>query len=463
MGVKKIINSYRTEKDFIGEKKVCNDSYWGIHTQRAIENFPITGYRVFPSFIRAMAMVKKAACLANLELGFLDEKKAEAIVYACDEIISGRLIDEFPVDALQGGAGTSTNMNMNEVIANRAIEILGGEKGDYSIIHPLNDVNLHQSTNDTYPTALKVAAIFELRALSEKIAALQGAFQRKEREFADIVKIGRTELQSAVPMTLGMEFSAFAEAIARDRWRVFKSEERLRVVNIGGTAVGTGLAAPKKYIFLVIEKLRQITGLGIARAENMVDQTANTDCFVEVSGILNAHASNLVKIANDLRLLNLIGELRLPCLQVGSSIMPGKCNPVILESVIQSGIRVMANNFAITEAVSRSSLQINEFMPLLAFSLLESLHILNSVNAIFCKYVDRIEADKKRCRDYFDRNPVIFTAFLPYIGYDRVESLIKEFNESTESNVRRFLIDKLGKEMVDKVLSPQSLNSLGYS
>ncbi|RKY60852.1 MAG: aspartate ammonia-lyase, partial [Candidatus Latescibacterota bacterium] len=279
---------YRIEKDFLGEKKIPKEAYWGIHTQRAIENFPITGYRTPFSLIRAFAIVKKACCMANLELGYIDEKKANAIILACDEIIDGKLADQFPLDPLQGGAGTSTNMNVNEVIANRAIEILGGEKGDYSIVHPLNDVNLHQSTNDTYPTAMKVATIVELRNLSQAIARLQGAFQRKEKEFAQVVKTGRTELQEAVPLTLGAEFSAFAEAIARDRWRTFKCEERLRVVNLGGTAVGTGLGAPRSYIFLVIEKLRAITGLGLSRGENMVDQTANTDCFVEVSGILKA-------------------------------------------------------------------------------------------------------------------------------------------------------------------------------
>ncbi len=256
-------------------------------------------------------------------------EKAEAIINACDEIAKGRFSDQFPVDALQGGAGTSTNMNLNEVIANRAIEILGGNKGDYSLIHPLEDVNLHQSTNDVYPTAIKVAGIYRLRDLAKAIAELQGAFQEKEKEFAGIIKIGRTELQEAVPITLGAEFSAFAEAISRDRWRTFKCEERLRVVNLGGTAVGTGLAAPQDYIFLVIEKLREVTGLGLSRGENLPAETANADSFVEVSGILKAHAVNLLKIANDLRLMNLLGEIKLPQLQAGSSIMPGKVNPVL--------------------------------------------------------------------------------------------------------------------------------------
>ena len=284
--------------------------------------------------------------------------------------------DQFPVDALQGGAGTSTNMNVNEVIANRAIEILGGARGEYSRVHPIEDVNLNQSTNDTYPTALKVSAITGLRRLSEAIAGLQGAFQEKERQFAAIVTIGRTELQEAVPITLGAEFSGFAEAVSRDRWRTFKCEERLRVVNIGGTAVGTGISAPRSYIFLVIERLRDVTGLGLARGENLLDQTANADCFVEVSGILKAHAASLVKICNDLRLLSLLGEMRVPGAQAGSSIMPGKVNPVLLEAGIQAGMKVMANDALIADACSRGSLQINEFLPLVSFALHESLDLL---------------------------------------------------------------------------------------
>lgn len=454
--------NYRIEEDFLGQCYVPEDAYWGIHTYRAVNNFPISGYRLPSVFIRSMAIVKKAACLANLELGYIERRKAEAIISACDEIISGRFDEEFPLDAFQGGAGTSTNMNLNEVIANRAIEILGGKKGDYSLVHPIEDVNLHQSTNDTYPTALKIASIFELRRLSERIASLQGAFQRKEKEFADIVKVGRTEMQSAVPMTLGGEFSAYAEAIARDRWRVFKSEERLRVVNIGGTAVGTGLGAPRKYIFLVIEKLRQLSGLGLARGENLIDQTANSDCFVEVSGILKAHAANLSKISNDLRLLSLLEEIRLPCAQVGSSIMPGKCNPVLLEAAIQVSMRVMANDSLIAQAVSRSSLQINEFLPVLAFSLLESLQLLININDLLVGYIDSIEAQTDKIRQSFDANPIIITALLPHLGYDKVSSLLKEFLASGEANIRQFLLERLDRVLVERVFSAQNLSSLGH-
>jgi aspartate ammonia-lyase len=453
---------YRIEKDFLGEKKIPQEAYWGIHTQRALENFPISGYKVNPSLVKALAMVKKGCCQANLELGYLQEKKGEAILLACDEVIEGKFVDQFPVDALQGGAGTSSNMNINEVVANRAVELLGGNKGDDQAVHPIEDVNLHQSTNDVYPTAIKIASIFLFRDLSQTIAQAQGAFQRKEKEFAKIVKVGKTELQEAVPITLGGEFSAFGEALARDRWRTFKCEERLRVVNIGGTAVGTGLSSPRSFIFLVIEKLREITGLGLSRGENLLDATANTDPFVEVSGILKAHASSLIKIANDLRLLHLLGEIELPKLQPGSSIMPGKVNPVALEATMQVGLKVMANDLVVTEACSRSTLQINEFLPLLAHSLLESLDLLIRMNQILAGHVEGITANEAKCREIFDQSPMLITAFLPYIGYDRAAALLKEFFSSGRKNVREFLSEKLGPSLVGKILSPERLISLGY-
>lgn len=450
------------EKDLLGPLEVPEVVYWGIHTERAIRNFPISGHRVHSSLIEALALVKKACCQANLETGYLAREKAEAILAACDEIAAGRLSDQFPIDALQGGAGTSTNMNLNEVIANRAIEMRGGKKGDYDIVHPLEDVNLHQSTNDTYPTAIKVAAIRGLRRLSEAIALLQGAFQEKESAFGKIIKIGRTELQDAVPITLGAEFSAFSEAFARDRWRTFKCEERLRVVNLGGTAVGTGLAAPRDYIFLVIEKLRDVTGLGLARGENLLGETANADVFVEVSGILKAHAANLIKIADDLRLLNFIGEIQLPALQAGSSIMPGKVNPVLLEATIQTGIKVMANDAIISDAASRGTLQINEFLPLLAHALLESLEILIHVNPLLAEHVSGIAANEAVCRTYFDESPMIMTALLPVIGYEKATGLMEAFHRSGETNVTEFLEKTIGRKLVEKIFSPYQLTALGY-
>ena len=468
----------RRERDLLGDMEIPADVYWGIHTGRAIRNFPLSGRPVHPGLIRAFALVKKACALANLELGYLTPEKGEAIIAACGEIAAGGLSDQFPVDALQGGAGTSTNMNVNEVVANRAIEILQGRKGDYRLIHPLEDVNLHQSTNDVYPTALKVASISGLRRLSRAVADLQGAFQEKEKAFGAIVKIGRTEMQEAVPMTLGAEFAAFAEAIARDRWRTFKAEERLRVVNLGGTAIGTGLTAPRDYIFLVIEKLREISEMGLSRGENLTGETANADPFVEVSGILKAHSTNLVKISGDLRLLNFMGEVHLVPLQAGSSIMPGKFNPVALEAVIQTGLRVMADDMLITEAVSRGTWQISEFMPLIADAFLEAIDLLIAAASLLTGQVRGLAADEDRCRFYFDQSPMIVTALLPLIGYERATELIREYDRwkgstkgaasSSEGqavgarNIRSFLEEKLGKGLIEEALSPYRLTALGY-
>jgi aspartate ammonia-lyase len=453
---------HRIEHDMLGEKQVPSSAYWGIHTQRAIENFPLGSGRVSLPLIRAIAMVKKACAKANSELGYLPSKKVSAIITACDEIIAGALADQFILDALQGGAGTSTNMNVNEVIANRGLELMGFPKGDHVHLHPLEDVNLHQSTNDVYPTAVKVATILEFKRLSSGIAELQGALQRKEKEFAAVVKLGRTEMQDAVPLTLGAEFSGFAEAVARDRWRTFKCEERLRVVNIGGTAVGTGIGAPRDYIFLVIEKLREVTGLGLSRGENPVGETANADVFVEVSGMLKAHAVDILKISNDLRLMNMLGEIKLPAVQAGSSIMPGKVNPVILEAVSQAALKVMANDMLVAESASRGTGQIVEFMPLLADALLGSLELLNNVSVILTPYIDGIKADEARCRYYFDRSRTLMTAFVPVVGYDRCNELLQEFDLSKEDNLRVFLTGCLGAEIVDKILSPHNLVGLGY-
>jgi aspartate ammonia-lyase len=360
----------RTETDWSGEKQIPAGALWGIHTARAVENFPLSGRKVHPELITAFGEVKLACAQTNIQLGFWKDnsKKASAIEKACFEMSQGLLTEHILVDALQGGAGTSTNMNVNEVIANRALQILGKLPGSYEIISPLGDVNLHQSTNDTYPTALKIAAIRLLRLLEQNVFLLQESFQQKEKEFAHIVKIGRTQLQDAVLTTLGREMGAYAEAFNRDRWRIYKCEERLRVVNLGGTAIGTGLGAPRLFIFRVVDRLRENTGLGLARAENLIDATQNADVFVEVSGILKAHASNLLKISNDLRLLSSgpnagLGEINLPPRQAGSSIMPGKVNPVIPEAVAQAAMKVMGNDLVITQACSSGNLELNPFMP----------------------------------------------------------------------------------------------------
>ncbi len=456
------VQKYRIEHDLLGELDVPSGAYWGIHTQRALRNFSVSSRKVNAGLIYALAQVKKACCLANLETYWMKPEKAKAISDACDEVVSGRFDTEFPLDAMQGGAGTSTNMNINEVVANRAIEILNGEKGDYSIVHPIDDVNLHQSTNDVYPTAVKVAVIYAIRKLSRDIAGLQGEFQKKEKEFGEIVKMGRTEMQEAVPLTLGMEFSAFSEAIGRDRWRTFKCEERLRVVNLGGTAIGTGISAPKDYIFLVIEKLRDVTGLGLSRGDNLAGETSNADAFVEVSGIMKAHASNLIKIAGDLRMMNMLGEIKLPSLQAGSSAMPGKVNPVIMEAVIQAGIRVIANDLIVTETASRSTFQIIEFMPMLVDALIESMDILSNADIMLAEHVLGISADSGKCAGIVNSSPMIITALVPYIGYEKATEIMNGYKKENGMDFRTYLKGLLGEDLVSKALDPYALTALGF-
>ncbi len=423
----------RIETDLLGEKQIPVDALWGIHTARAVENFPLSGRNVHPELIKAFGEVKLACVQTNVQLGYWkdNESKTKAIEKACFEMRQGLLNGHILVDALQGGAGTSTNMNVNEVIANRALQILGEKAGSYEIISPLDDINLHQSTNDTYPTALKIAAIRLLRQLEQSVLNLQEAFQQKEKEFAHIVKIGRTQLQDAVLTTLGREMSAYAEAFNRDRWRIYKCEERLRVVNLGGTAIGTGLGAPKQFIFRVVDRLRENTNIGLARAENLIDGTQNTDVFVEVSGILKALASNLLKISNDLRLLSSgpdagFGEISLPARQAGSSIMPGKVNPVIPEAVAQIAIRVMGNDQIITHACSAGNLELNQFMPLIADALLENLTLLNNASFIFSVYcVSGISANEKVCKKNVENSTATITALIPKIGYEKACEIVK--------------------------------------
>lgn len=451
----------RLEKDILGEKFISNDCYYGIHTARARENFDLSRIAVHPTLIRALATVKYCCAETNGELGLLDKQKAQAISQAAQEVIAGSWQDQFPIDALQGGAGTSTNLNMNEVLANRALEILGYDKGRYDVIHPINDVNRHQSTNDVYPTALKVAAIWLLRELSEKCAELQEKLQQKEQEFADVIKIGRTELQDAVPIMLGQEFGAYAQAIARDRWRIYKVEERLRQVNLGGTAVGTGINADLKYIYLVNEKLKEATKIGIARAEDLVDATQNADVFVEISGLVKALAVNLSKIAHDLRLLSSgprcgLGEINLPEIQVGSSIMPGKVNPTIPEAVNQVAFQVMSGDLAITLAAQSGQLELNPFLPLIAHHLLGNLSLLIRTVTMFSeKCIKGISANRQHCQELLHHSLAVATALVPTIGYDAASRIAHQAKEQQQT-VEKIAIEsgRISKEELLELLKP---------
>lgn len=462
--------SFRIEKDLLGSKEIPTQAYYGVHTARAAENFQISRMRVHPELIKALATVKKAAAQTNMELGHLSLEKGKAIEQAADEVIRGEWVEQFIVDAIQGGAGTSTNMNMNEVLANRALEILGRDKGDYEYIHPINHVNMCQSTNDVYPTAVKVAAVNMLMPLNYAFADLQEALQVKEGEFAGIIKMGRTQLQDAVPITLGQEFSAFAQGVSRDRWRLYKVEERLRQVNLGGTAIGTGLNAERKYIFMVNEKLRAITGLGLARAENMIDVTQNMDMFVEVSGLLKAAAVNLSKIANDLRLLSSgpktgLGEINLPEQQAGSSIMPGKVNPVIAEAVNQLSFQVMSNDLAITLAASAGQLELNVMIPLIAHNLLQSLEILyNGVEMFRKKCIIGITANENRCREYLEKSYGLVTALVPYLGYELASDIAKAaIHENKDIRKMALATGLLNEEDLEHILNPEETTHPGIS
>lgn len=461
---------YRLEKDLLGQIEVPQEAYYGIHTTRAARNFPVSGIGVNPALIKALAQVKLAAALANMQANLLETKPGEAIVQAAAEIADGQLTGHFPGDAFQGGAGTSLNMNLNEVIANRAIELLGGAKGDYQLVHPLKHVNLSQSTNDVYPTALRVAAIGLVLSLSQALAELQAELQGKEAEFAGILKVGRTELQDAVPITLGQEFSAYAEAVARDRWRLYKVEERLRQVNLGGTAVGTGLNADPTYTAAVIEELRNITGYGLSRTENTIDLTQNADVFVEVSGLIKATAVNLAKIAGDLRLLSSgphggLAELRLPEVQAGSSIMPGKVNPVIPEMVTQVAYQVMGNDQVIAMAAAAGQLELNPFMPLIAHNLLQSLEIGAAAVRIFSgQCVRGIRADQARCRYWLEESHSFITALTPYLGHERAEELVKRA-VSEQKQLKDVLVESglFTGDDLEEIFSPGQLTRPGIA
>ncbi len=459
----------RTEVDSLGEMSIRSDSLCGISGFRAYENFGSVGGRVHQRLLQGFGLVKQACCQANSELGYIPKDLSGAIVSACRELSAGKLACEFAPAALQGGAGTSTNMYVNELIANRALELLGESKGDYKKISPLGHVNLHQSTNDTYPTALRVSAIFACDELEETVSELVNAFQHKEKEFADIVKLGRSQLNDAVLVTLGREMGAYAEAFSRDRWRLSKCRERLRVINLGGTAVGTGTGADRKYIFLASEKLRQITNLPLARAENLISATQNCDEIVEVSGFLKTLASNLFKISSDIRLLSSgpkagFAEIRLPAVQPGSSIMPGKVNPVIAEMAGLAAIQAISRDSAITLSACSGQLELNAFLPGIAHNLLCMIdELIYAVSKFRSGLVEGICADKNRCRENVDNATAVITAFVNKLGYDKCAETAKK-----AANQNRTIKDILTSEGLcsekeyDHLTSSEAVLSLGF-
>jgi aspartate ammonia-lyase len=462
--------SDRIEHDLLGERAVPAEVLWGINALRSSESTPLSGRNIDPQLIHSYGTVKRACIIAARKTGAWSGNVAvaEAIEKASAEVASGLFDHAVIVDALAGGAGTGLNMNINEIIANRALELLGQAHGDYRIVSPVSDVNKFQSTNDTFPTALRHAAIVLLRDLEAGVVRLQEALLAKEKEFADVVKVGRTEYQDAVLTTLGREMGAYAEAIGRDRWRIYKCEERLRTVNLGGTAIGTGITAPRDYIFAVVPALCTLTGIGFARAENLVEATQNADVYVEVSGILCALGANLQKIAGDLRFMSSgpqagIGEIALPALQAGSSIMPGKVNPVVPEAVMQAAMMQQGLHAALCSAVGAGSLELNAFLPLIADALLQELRILTSAVIMFEKNCIRgITVNREVCRRQVDNSIAVATALLPLLGYERMADVVAEASAGG-ATVKQIVIDRnfCTEAQFNDYTSPEAVCRLG--
>ncbi len=456
----------RLEHDLIGDKEVPAHCYYGIQTLRALENFPITGIPIgkTPELIRALAFVKKAAALANLELGQLSGDLAKHICVACDEIIAGELHEHFVVDVFQGGAGTSTNMNANEVIANRALELMGHSKGEYQFCHPNNHVNCSQSTNDVYPTAFRLALHAEIKKLMKKMRKLQQGFAAKSLEFADVIKMGRTQLQDAVPMTLGQEFSAYATTIGEDISRLHETHNLVHEINLGATAIGTGINAPSGYTRIVTEQLRTLTGIPLETSANLVEATWDTGAYMQISGVLKRFAVKLSKICSDLRLLSSgpragLNEINLPRLQPGSSIMPGKVNPVIPEVVNQIAYQVIGADLTITMASENGQLELNVMEPVIAYNLFQSLELLGRACTVLNeKCISGITANRQRCRDMVESSIGLVTALNPFIGYENSSAIAKEALE-TERSVYELVLEHnlLSKERLDELLTAEKM------
>ncbi len=456
----------RTEHDLLGDREVPGRAYWGVHTLRAVENFPITGTTIsaYPELIRALACIKQAAALANRDLGQLDERRCDAIVAACEALRAGSYHDQFVVDVIQGGAGTSTNMNANEVIANVALERLGHPKGAYHVLHPNEHVNMSQSTNDVYPTALKLATIFSMVSLVDAMATLRGAFQRKADEFRDVLKMGRTQLQEAVPMTLGQEFSTYAVMLGEDELRLTEATALVREINMGATAIGTGITAHPDYAALVCKRLSEITGIALVTAPNLIEATQDCGAFVQISGVLKRVAVKLSKTCNDLRLLSSgpragLGEINLPAMQAGSSIMPGKVNPVIPEVVNQVAFEVIGNDVTVSFAAEAGQLQLNAFEPIIAHSVFKSVaHLRNACLTLATRCVEGITANRDRLRAQVENSIGIVTALNPYIGYANATAIAQEAHAGGGS-VYDIVLAKglLSREKLDAILAPESL------
>jgi aspartate ammonia-lyase len=458
----------RLEHDSLGSREVSVDCYYGIHTARALENFPISGIPLsaYPDFVNALAAVKQAAAVANCDLDLLDGARGDAIVAACTEIRSGRLHDQFVVDVIQGGAGTSTNMNANEVIANRALEILGCLRGDYHRVHPLEHVNLSQSTNDVYPTAIKVALQVHIATLHTTLLEVSSAFGRKAAEFKSVLKMGRTQLQDAVPMTLGQEFGTYAIMVAEDAERLLEAAQLVSEIDLGGTAIGTGLNTHPRYARVVCEKLTEISGFSLSTASDLVEATQDVGAFVQLSGVLKRTALKLSKICSDLRLLSSgprsgFNEINLPAVQPGSTIMPGKINPVIPEVVNQVAFEVVGNDVTISMAADAGQLQLNAFEPIIAHCLFQSLtHLTEACRTLVSRCIVGITANEQRLHESVAGSIGIITALSPYIGY-AASARIAKMALLTGRPIPELIVQEglLSAAQVAELLTPEALIS----
>lgn len=464
-------DSCRLEHDCIGELPVPKDAYYGCQTLRAMNNYHITGIPIshYPRLVNALAYIKMAAAQANASLGLLDEDVSRAICRACEEILDGKLLDHFVVDVIQGGAGTSTNMNANEVIANRALEILGHEKGCYDVVSPNTHVNMSQSTNDVYPTALRIALILEIRELIDAMGYLRKSFEKKGAEFMDVLKMGRTQLQDAVPMTLGQEFNAWAVMIGEDEQRLEEAQSLVHEINMGATAIGTGLNAHPDYTRTVTEKLIGLTTLQLVSSPNLVEATQDTGAYVQLSGVLKRFTVKLSKICNDLRLLSSgprcgINEINLPPMAPGSSIMPGKVNPVIPEVVNQVAFKVIGNDLTVTMAAEAGQLELNVMEPVLGQSLFESINILRrGCITLADKCINGITANVERCREMVEHSIGLVTALNPYIGYEKSTEIAKEAMSSGRA-VYEIVLEKgyLTRDELEDILKPENMTMPRY-
>ena len=463
---------FRVEKDSIGTKDVPENVYYGVQSLRAAENFHITGLNMHPEIINSLAYIKKAAAITNCEAGLLDKRRTQAIVQACDEILEGKFREDFIVDPIQGGAGTSLNMNANEVIANRAIEILGGKKGDYSVVNPNDHVNCGQSTNDVIPTAGKMTSLRLLKKLKKQLLRLHSALEQKADEFDGVIKMGRTQLQDAVPIRLGQEFKAYSVAILRDLNRMDKAMDEMRTLNMGGTAVGTGLNADESYLRRIVPNLSEISGMeSWCQAYDLIDATQNLDSFVADIWCSKGMCSYIVKNCKTIFVLCLrdreqvFGEINLPAKQNGSSIMPGKVNPVIPEVVNQVAFNAIGNDMTITMAAEAGQLELNAFEPIIFYCLFQSIDtIAYAVNTFVDNCVIGITANETRCRYFVENSVGIITAICPYVGYQKAAEIAKEAIKTGES-VRKLIIEKglLAKEQMDEIMDPVQMTEPGIS